>query len=102
MKWFLVIRRMTRPVTDWQDRVPDHLAWLRDQHENGRILISGPSADLTTGLYVMRAPSEQDAANTAAGDPLAQDGLATVEIIDWQVHQILGVGPFDPDAIPEA
>jgi uncharacterized protein YciI len=99
MRWFLVIRRMTRPASDWRDRLGDHLAWLRAQHERGIILISGPSADLALGIYVMRAPSHQEAADIAADDPLAADGLATVDVIDWQVHQVLGIGPFDLDAI---
>jgi hypothetical protein len=59
-------------------------------------------ADHTVGLYVMRVPSSEDAAVIATGDPLAQDGLATVEIIDWQVHQVLGIGPFDLAGIPQA
>lgn len=100
MSWYLAIRRMNRPFSDWRDRLADHLTWLQAQHERGSILISGPSADLALGLCVMRAASHQDAATIAASDPLAQDGLATVDIIDWQVHQVLGLGSFSPEEIP--
>ena len=102
MKWFLGIRRMNQPQSDWQDRVDEHLTWMRDQHERGTILISGPSPDHMTGMYVMRAPSHQDAADVIASDPLAQDGLSTLEVIDWEVHQILGIGPFKLADVPHA
>jgi hypothetical protein len=102
MRWYLAIRRMTRPTGEWGERVGNHLTWLRDQHERGVILISGPTPDHMTGLYVMRAPSHHEAAAIVAEDPLAQDGLATVEIIDWEVHQILGIGSFDRGGNPEA
>jgi hypothetical protein len=40
--------------------------------------------------------SREDAAALAAGDPLAQDDRVRVEIIEWNVHQLLGIGSFDP------
>jgi hypothetical protein len=68
---------------------------LRAQHERAAVVISGPSSDGTTGIYVLRAPSRQDAAAIAATDPLAHDDRVTVDVIEWDVHQILGVGSFN-------
>jgi uncharacterized protein YciI len=99
MRWFLVLRHMTRPFADWQDRLGQHLEWLHAQHARGAIVISGPSADRRLGLYVMRAPSREEAAATAAQDPLAREDLARIEVIEWDVHQILGAGPFTLDAM---
>jgi uncharacterized protein YciI len=76
--------------------VVEHLTWMRAQHECGTVLISGPSSDGTTGIYVQRAPSREDAAVLAASDPLAQDNRVRVEIIEWNVHQLPGIGSFDP------
>ena len=44
----------------------------------------------------------KEVVDIVAGDPLAEDGLATAEVIDWEVHQILGIGPFDVAEIPDA
>ena len=52
---------------------------MRGRHVRGTVLISGPSADAL-----------------AATDPLAQDDQTSIEVIEWDVHQILGIGSFDP------
>ncbi len=38
---------------------------MRAQHERGIVLVSGPSSDGTAGIYVPRAPSQEDAAALA-------------------------------------
>ncbi|MGW7003863.1 YciI family protein [Streptomyces sp. NPDC054933] len=98
MIWYLVIRRGKRP-TGPQRMLVEHLDWMRDQHEQGTVLISGPSSDPTMGLYVVRARSRSVAEAIAQGDPLARDGQATIEIIEWHVHQMLGIGPFDINSV---
>lgn len=94
MNWYLAIRRGVQPPAD--ERVIErHLEWMRAQHDAGVILISGPSSDYSMSLCVLRASSRQAAAEIAAQDPLAQDEDAATEIIEWEVHQVLGIGPFD-------
>ena len=43
----------------------------------------------------MRAESHDDATPLAATDPLDGEGVQ-VDVIDWTVHQILGIGSFTP------
>jgi hypothetical protein len=43
MNFYLVLRHDTAPIDDHR-RVMKHLAWMRDQHERGTVLISGPSS----------------------------------------------------------
>lgn len=97
MNFYLILRHHTAPVDD-HARLIEHLAWMRTQHERGTVLISGPSSDGATGIYVLRVSSHEDAAALAATDPLAGDGVR-VEVIDWNVHQILGIGSFDPPGV---
>ncbi|WP_269857070.1 YciI family protein [Streptomyces sp. RPT161] len=101
MIWYLVIRRGKRPAEP-QRMLAAHLDWMRDQHEQGTVLISGPSSDPTMGLYVVRASSRSVAEAIAQDDPLARDDQATIEIIEWHVHQLLGIGPFDIEAVQRA
>lgn len=100
MNWYLVIRRMTEPPAAWRDLLPAHLAWLKAMHDKGTIIMSGPGGtDLSLGIYIMRAPDAPEATRVVQADPLLQSPGATVEVIEWQLHQIMGIGPFDAGAL---
>jgi len=100
MNWYLAIRRMAEPRAAWHDLLPAHFAWLKDEHDTGTIIMSGPgsvsgrSTEPSLGIYVMRAPSSAEATRVVQADPLLQSPGATVEVMEWQVHQIMGVGAF--------
>jgi len=87
MSWYLVIRRMQETPDGWKD------------HEDGSVIMSGPSTDLRLGIYVMRAQDASKARAVALRDPLLRSGGASVEIIEWQLHQVLGVGVFEENAL---
>jgi uncharacterized protein YciI len=97
MSFYLILRHHPAPIDD-HALVVEHLAWMRAQHESGTVVISGPSSDGATGIYVMRVSSHEDAAALAATDPLAGDGVR-LDIIDWDVHQMLGIGSFEPPSV---
>ena len=99
MSWYLVIRRMQETPDGWKDLVEDHLTWMRSLHEDGSVIMSGPSTDLRLGIYVMRAQDASKARAVALRDPLLRSGGASVEIIEWQLHQVLGVGVFEENAL---
>lgn len=89
MNFYLVLRHRSAPIDDHAS-VIEHLAWMRTEHERRTVLISGPSSDGTTGMYVLSVPSQEDAAALAAADPLAHDDRVRVELIEWDVHQNAG------------
>lgn len=95
MPWYLVIRQNTQPEPGAIER---HLRWLRSEHEQGVILISGPDPDRTRSLFVLRAPSSTAAEAVVRGDPLDHDGRAPLTLIEWEVHQLLGIGFSGPGA----
>lgn len=92
--WYLVLRRPTTPREKWTVSLDEHLAWMKTQHETGKILFSGPTPDRKLGIYVIRAGSREEAENIARTDPYTKAGFCDFEIIEWEVHQILGAGPF--------
>jgi uncharacterized protein YciI len=67
---------------------------MRRQHEAGTILFSGPSPKRGLGIYLIRASTEQEAAAIANSDPFTADGQCEFELIEWDVRQALGTGPF--------
>jgi uncharacterized protein YciI len=98
MNWYLVIRRMGEPPASWASLIDAHLAWLHAMHDQGVIVMSGPSTDLSLGIYVMRAKDAAEATRLAGADPLLRTAGSALELIEWQLHQILGIGAFSTTA----
>ena len=92
--WYLILRRPVQPREEWTVSLDEHLVWMKQQHEAGRILFSGPTTDRKYGVYVIRAPNREEAETIAASDPYTAAGFAAFELLEWEVHQIMGVGPF--------
>ncbi|MBI4522904.1 MAG: hypothetical protein HY695_03715 [Deltaproteobacteria bacterium] len=92
--WYLIQRKATKPRQEWTVTLDQHLAWMRLQHEAGRILFSGPTADRKLGIYVIRADSREEAERIAASDPYTAAGFCAFDLFEWEVHQVLGAGPF--------
>jgi len=92
--WYLVLRRPVKPREEWTVTLDQHLVWMKQQHDSGRIIFSGPTTDRKYGVYVIRAGSKSEAEQIAGSDPYTAAGLTAFEILEWEVHQIMGVGPF--------
>jgi uncharacterized protein YciI len=94
--WYICLRkrRSVQPEGPREVNLDVHLAWMRAQHQAGIILFSGPSARRGLGIYVIRADSEEEAAHIASADPFTADGQCEFELLEWDVRQALGVGPF--------
>jgi len=59
--WYLVLRRAVKPRKEWTVDLDQHLGWMKQQHETGTILFSGPTSDRKFGIYVIRAGSKAEA-----------------------------------------
>lgn len=97
MTFFLCLRHPTRPRDEWTVALQDHLDWMRERHADGSVLMSGPARDLSVSIYIIRADSLEEARAIAEADPFTAGGDGRAEVIDWNVHQIAGVGSFVAD-----
>lgn len=97
--WYLVISKRKVDFDKLLSRLPDHLDWMKQQHQTGNILFSGPTSDKKFGIYVARARSLEEAKQLVDADPLHLDDLRDYELFEWEVHQVLGTGPFDRESI---
>ncbi len=97
--WYLVQRRAVKPREEWTVTLDEHLVWMKAQHDAGRIVLSGPTPDRKLGMYLVRANSREEAERIAASDPYKAAGCCTFDIIEWEIHQILGIGPFTAAAL---
>jgi uncharacterized protein YciI len=92
--WYLILRRPLKPRQEWTVSLDQHLAWMQRQHQDGAILFSGPTSDRSLGIYVIRAGTKADAEKIASSDPYTAAGFTAFEIYEWEIHQIMGIGPF--------
>ena len=97
--WFFCKRTHLRAPGDRKSTLDVHLAWMKEQHEAGHIVMSGPSPDLKLGMYLIRAGSREEADAIAASDPYTVAGDSTYELQQWNIRQIMGVGPFSAEAL---
>jgi uncharacterized protein len=92
--WYLVLRRPVKPREEWTVDLDQHLSWMKQRHESGNIIFSGPTHDRKFGVYVIRAGSRDEAEKIASSDPYTAAGFCAFDLFEWEVHQIMGVGPF--------
>jgi uncharacterized protein YciI len=94
--WYICLRRRkaVQPGAGRRVTLDEHLAWMRQQHERGTVLFSGPSPKKGLGIYIIRADSEEAATRVASADPFTVDGQCEFDLIEWDVRQALGAGPF--------
>jgi uncharacterized protein YciI len=97
--YYIALRRPISPREQWTTTLDAHLEWMKRQHAAGTILLSGPSPDRSLGIYLIKAESREDAEHIAAGDPYTAAGHTTFELIEWEIHQAFGIGPFTGAAL---
>ncbi len=95
--WWLTTHRWAQGGPAGMELLDDHLAWVRREHEAGRLLFSGPADGMALAVMVFRGgddlPREALEALVAT-EPFVAAGYRTVEVLDWDVRQVLGAGPF--------
>jgi uncharacterized protein YciI len=97
--WFFCKRTHLHAPGERKCTLDTHLAWMKVQHEAGHIVMSGPSPDLKLGMYLIRAGSREEAEAIAASDPYTVAGDSTYELTQWNIRQIMGVGPFTAEEL---
>lgn len=90
----ICLRRPSIPRDQWTTSLDTHLKWMEQQHKKGTILLSGPSPDRTLGIYLIKAEDRAEAEKVAASDPYTAAGHTTYELIEWNIHQVFGIGAF--------
>jgi hypothetical protein len=71
---------------------PEHIAWLLGLERDGVLflsgpLLSGPGTGPGSGVTVLRATGENEAASIAANDPFAVKGLRTFAVHRWRLNE---------------
>ena len=85
--WYLVLSRALGTQEGRDFHLQPHMDWLLEQHRGGRILVSGPTSDRGTGIYVVLASSLEEARQIAAQDPFHLHGDRALEVFEWNAQR---------------
>jgi uncharacterized protein YciI len=95
MAWYVVMSKSTASRDAIRGRESENLGWMKEQHESGRVLFSGPTTE-GVGIWVLRGSSKDEVSAVLQTHPWVKDGLRDVsQIYEWNVVQALGVGRFE-------
>ncbi|MCJ2186621.1 YciI family protein [Novosphingobium beihaiensis] len=83
MALFILSLRYTAPIEVVDALLPDHAAWLKANHAEGRFLAWGRKVPRDGGIILARGESREAVAALAATDPFVAGGAAEVEVIEW-------------------
>src|SRR4051812_45069653 len=71
----------------YEPHLPAHLAYLQGLKARGVLLLSGPFADRTGGMVVIRAASRAEAEAIAQADPLVANQVDSYELREWLITE---------------
>jgi hypothetical protein len=81
--------------------IDDHFAWIKRNHDEGSLLVSGPAADFSCGMLLMKAETREALDSLLASEPGIASGRTLPEVTEWEIHQFMGFGPFQTEAVAE-
>jgi uncharacterized protein YciI len=84
---FLLLLTYVKPLAEVDALMRDHMAWLNEQYEAGRFLVSGRRIPRTGGVIVARGDDRDEIEALAATDPFVSGGVATCEIVQFRASQ---------------
>jgi uncharacterized protein YciI len=97
--WYLTFSKPASTREQIMPHLQEHLDWQRTMHDAGTVLFSGPAADHSMGIILLRAGSLGEAKQTLDSEPFHKLGLRTYEVIEWDVHQGMGFGGFTSESL---
>ena len=84
---FVLLLTYVRPLPEVDALMREHVAWLNEQYDAGRFLVSGRRIPRTGGVIVARGDDRAQIEALAATDPFVSGGVATCEVIQVRASQ---------------
>ena len=84
---FVLLLTYVKPLAEVDALMRDHMAWLNEQYDAGRFLVSGRRIPRTGGVIVARGDDREEIEALAATDPFVSGGVATCEVVQFRASQ---------------
>ncbi len=85
---FVLLLTYTRPLDEVDALMRKHMAWLNEQYDAGRFLVSGRRIPRTGGVILARGDDRAEIEALAATDPFVAGGVATCEVVEFRASQV--------------
>lgn len=85
---FVLLLTYTRPLDEVDALMREHMAWLNEQYDAGRFLVSGRQIPRTGGVILARGDDREGIEALAATDPFVAGGVATCEVVGFRASQV--------------
>ncbi len=84
---FVLVLTYTKPLAEVDALMRKHMAWLNEQYDAGRFVVSGRQIPRTGGVILARGDDREEIERIAATDPFVTSGVATCEVIQFRASQ---------------
>jgi uncharacterized protein YciI len=84
---FVLLLTYVKPLPEVDALMREHVAWLGEQYDAGRFLVSGRRNPRTGGVILARGDDREEIEAIAASDPFVSGGVATFEVIQFRASQ---------------
>jgi uncharacterized protein YciI len=84
---FVLLLTYIKPLDEVDALMRKHMAWLNEQYDAGRFIVSGRRLPRTGGVILARGDDREEIEALAAGDPFVAGGVATCEVIQFRASQ---------------
>jgi uncharacterized protein YciI len=84
---FVLLLTYIKPLDEVDALMRKHMAWLNEQYDAGRFVVSGRQIPRTGGVILARGDDREEIEALAAGDPFVAGGVATCEVIQFRASQ---------------
>jgi uncharacterized protein YciI len=84
---FVLLLTYTKPLSEVDALMGEHVAWLNEHYDAGRFLVSGRRIPRTGGVILARGDDQEEIEALAASDPFVSAGAATCEVIRFRASQ---------------
>jgi uncharacterized protein YciI len=84
---FVLLLTYIKPLDEVDALMRKHMAWLNEQYDAGRFIVSGRQIPRTGGVILARGEDRTEIEALAAGDPFVAGGVATCEVVQFRASQ---------------
>jgi uncharacterized protein YciI len=84
---FVLLLTYLKPLPEVDVLMREHVAWLDEQYDAGRFVVSGRRIPRTGGVILARGDDREEVEALAATDPFVSGGVASCEVIQFRASQ---------------
>ena len=93
---YVILLDQIKGVKTTETHIRDHVQFLKNLEDNGRLELCGPFIDHKGGMVIIKAGSLEEAKEIAHSDPFVKSGVRNCEVRSWQLsckeNNHLGMG----------